>query len=181
LSYLFFVATNFTKFKFFNFWNAKEKNLDQFSKNYRTFFTQKFSLSSQKYGFEIRDPGSEIWDPEKTSSGSRGHKGPGFPIWIATFILTQTIGLVDLLIDALFGSFIDRLMDWLMVLLTKASWTGEEWTQDENPCWKIYLLIDWLLGRSLPEVGGVDPIREPEVMVQWLIACLAGACWRSGP
>jgi hypothetical protein len=29
------------------------------------------SLSSQKYGFGIRDPGSEIRDPEKTYSGSQ--------------------------------------------------------------------------------------------------------------
>jgi hypothetical protein len=32
---------------------------------------KKLSLSSQKYGFGIRDPGSEIRDPEKTYSGSR--------------------------------------------------------------------------------------------------------------
>jgi hypothetical protein len=34
----FFVATNFTKLKLFNFLNAEEKNLGQFSKNYRTFY-----------------------------------------------------------------------------------------------------------------------------------------------
>jgi hypothetical protein len=32
---------------------------------------KKLSLSSQKYGFGIRDPGSEIRDPEKTYSGIR--------------------------------------------------------------------------------------------------------------
>ncbi len=36
--------------------SAKEKNLGQFSKNYRTFYPKKLSLSSQKYGFGIRDP-----------------------------------------------------------------------------------------------------------------------------
>jgi hypothetical protein len=34
----FFVAMNFTKFKKFYFCNTEEKNLDQFSKNYRTFY-----------------------------------------------------------------------------------------------------------------------------------------------
>jgi hypothetical protein len=33
----FFVATNFTKLKIILFLNAEEKNLGQFSKNYRTF------------------------------------------------------------------------------------------------------------------------------------------------
>ncbi len=32
------------------------------------------------------------------------------------------------------------------------------------------LLIDWLVGRSLVEVGGVDPKREHWLMVHWLIA-----------
>ncbi len=45
------------------FWNAEEKNLGQFWKNYRIFLTKKLSLSSQKYGFGIRDP-------EKSYSGS---------------------------------------------------------------------------------------------------------------
>jgi hypothetical protein len=47
------------------------------------FLPKKLSLSSQKYGFGIRDPrsgirdpGSEIRDPEKTYSGSRGQKRP---------------------------------------------------------------------------------------------------------
>ncbi len=52
---------------YFGFEMLKKKKLDQFSKNYITFY----SLSSQKYGFGIRDPGSEIRDPEKTYSGSR--------------------------------------------------------------------------------------------------------------
>ncbi len=34
-------------------------------------FTPKIVTNSQKYGFGIRDPGSEIRDPEKTYSGSR--------------------------------------------------------------------------------------------------------------
>jgi hypothetical protein len=34
----FFVATNFTKLKIILFLNAEEKNLGQFSMNYRTFY-----------------------------------------------------------------------------------------------------------------------------------------------
>jgi hypothetical protein len=49
----FYVATNFTKLKV-----LKKKFGQIFSKNYRTFYPKKLSLSSQKYGFGIRDPGS---------------------------------------------------------------------------------------------------------------------------
>jgi hypothetical protein len=45
--------------------------MGQFSKNYRNFLPKILSISSQKYGFGIRGPGSEIRDPEKTYSGSR--------------------------------------------------------------------------------------------------------------
>jgi hypothetical protein len=38
LSNLFFLATNFTKLKINFFLNAEEKNVGQFSKNYRTFY-----------------------------------------------------------------------------------------------------------------------------------------------
>jgi hypothetical protein len=59
--------------------------LGQFSKNYRTFYPKKLSLSSQKYGFGIRDPGSgknlfRIPDPgvkKAQDPGSRGQKGTG--------------------------------------------------------------------------------------------------------
>jgi hypothetical protein len=34
----FFVATNFTKLKIILFLNAEEKNMGQFSKNYKTFY-----------------------------------------------------------------------------------------------------------------------------------------------
>ncbi len=50
----FFVATNFTQLKIILFFkNAKEKNLGQFSKNYRTFY-----LKNKGLGSWIRDPGS---------------------------------------------------------------------------------------------------------------------------
>jgi hypothetical protein len=37
----------------------------------RKLVTQKFATKLLKYGFGIRDTGSEIQDPEKTYSGSR--------------------------------------------------------------------------------------------------------------
>jgi hypothetical protein len=58
LSKPFFIATNFTKL--FYFWKCEEKNVVQFSKNFKTFYPK----NCQKYGFGIRDP-------EKTYSGSR--------------------------------------------------------------------------------------------------------------
>jgi hypothetical protein len=39
----------------------KKKNLGQFSKNYRIFFSKKLSISSQKYGFGIRDPEKKLF------------------------------------------------------------------------------------------------------------------------
>ena len=77
----FFWSHKYHKIEVFNFWNGEEKNLGQFSKNYRTFYPKKLSLSSQKYGFGIRYPGSEIRDPEKTYSvsripGSKRHRIP---------------------------------------------------------------------------------------------------------
>ncbi len=46
-------------------------------------FTQKLSLSSQKYGFGIRDPGSEIREKKPIlDPGSRGQKGTGSRIRI---------------------------------------------------------------------------------------------------
>jgi hypothetical protein len=62
----FFVPQISQNCKLFNFCNVEEKNLGQFSKNYRTFYPK----NSQKYGFGILDPRSG-----KTYSGSRGQKG----------------------------------------------------------------------------------------------------------
>jgi hypothetical protein len=56
----FYVATNFTKLNIILVLKCWKKNLGQFSKNYRTFYPKKLSLSSQKYGFGIRDPRSGI-------------------------------------------------------------------------------------------------------------------------
>jgi hypothetical protein len=51
----------------------KKKNLGEFSKNYRTFYQKNCqkALKNMVLGSGIRDPGSEIRDPEKTYSGSR--------------------------------------------------------------------------------------------------------------
>jgi hypothetical protein len=48
----------------------KKKKIGPIFKELLKFLPKKFSLSSQKYGFGIRDP-------EKTYSGSRGQKGTG--------------------------------------------------------------------------------------------------------
>ncbi len=63
LSYLFCCHKFHKILKLFYFWNAEEKNLGQFSKNYSTFYPTIMSLSSLKYGFGIRDPRSGIRDP----------------------------------------------------------------------------------------------------------------------
>jgi hypothetical protein len=87
----------------------------------------------------------------------------------------------------------DWLIDWWIYWL--ADWNGEVCTLIENPDWWFIdwlvarhepagggrywswkrtliggLLIDWLLGSSLLEVGGMDPRREPCLMVHWLIS-----------
>jgi hypothetical protein len=66
----FFVATKIKKSKIVLILKWCRKYLGQFTKKYRTFYPKKLSLSSQKYGFGIRDPESKIRDPEK-----RGQKG----------------------------------------------------------------------------------------------------------
>jgi hypothetical protein len=87
-----------------------------------------------------------------------------------------------------------RFFGWLIDWLAGACWSSEGWTLEENPDWwfinwllawqepggagrgwpykrtLICLLIDWLVGRSLLEARGVDPIREHLLMVHGLIA-----------
>ncbi len=53
----FFVAINFTKFKIILFLECWKKILANFQRIIEL-FTQKMSLSSQKYEFGMRDPGS---------------------------------------------------------------------------------------------------------------------------
>jgi hypothetical protein len=67
-----FVATNFTTCKLFYFWNAEEKNLDQFLKNY---WTQTIVTKLSKIW--VWDPGSGIRKNlfRISDTGSRGQKG----------------------------------------------------------------------------------------------------------
>ncbi len=70
----------------FYFWYAEEKNLAQFSKNYWSSCPKNCHRALKNMGL-----GSEIRDPEKTYSGSRGQKGTGagsatllFYIWFSS-------------------------------------------------------------------------------------------------
>jgi hypothetical protein len=56
-------------------------------------FTQKLSLSSQKYGFGIRDPRSGIRKKPFPDPGSRGQKGTGSRIRSVT--LVEIKGFLD--------------------------------------------------------------------------------------
>jgi hypothetical protein len=56
---------------YFSFEMLKKKMWANFQRIIAHFLPKKLSLSSQKYGFGIWDPGPEIRDPEKTYSGFR--------------------------------------------------------------------------------------------------------------
>jgi hypothetical protein len=60
----FYVATNFPKLLIILVWKCLRKKFGPFFKELQKFLPKKLSISSQKYGFGIRDP-------EKTYSGSR--------------------------------------------------------------------------------------------------------------
>jgi hypothetical protein len=83
----FYVATNFTKLylHYFSFEVLKKKIWANFQRTIEL-FTQKIvtKLSTQKYGFGIRDPEKPIPDP-----GSRGQKGTGSRIRISNTALTK--------------------------------------------------------------------------------------------
>jgi hypothetical protein len=85
---LFFGAINCTKLNYFIFEMLKKKNFGQFQRIIEL-FTQKIVTKHSKIWVwdpcsGIRDPGSEIRDPEKTHSGSRiqGSKRHRIRIWI---------------------------------------------------------------------------------------------------
>jgi hypothetical protein len=67
----FYLATNFTKLNIILVLKSRRKKFGSIFKELYNFLPKKLSLSSQTDGFGIRDPGSEIRDPEKTYSGSR--------------------------------------------------------------------------------------------------------------
>ncbi len=79
--------------------------------------------------------------------------------------------------DWWFVNIVDLLADWLIDWLVGRNLVGgvDPDTRDETLI--DGSLIDWLPGRSLVEVVGVDPTREPWLIVHWLIDCSAGA-WR---
>ncbi len=80
-----YVATKLHKIEnYFSFVVLKKKIWANFQRILELFTRKKLSLSSQKYGFGIWDPGSEIRAPGsgKTDPGSRGQKGTGSRIRI---------------------------------------------------------------------------------------------------
>ncbi len=54
----FFVATKITQLKIILILNCRRKKIGPIYKELYNFLPQKLALSSQKYGFGIRDPGS---------------------------------------------------------------------------------------------------------------------------
>jgi hypothetical protein len=82
--HIFFVVANLTKLNIILFLKCWRKKFGPIFRELLKFLPKNFSLCSQIYGFGIRDPGSEIRDPEKTYSGSRiqGSKRPGSRIRI---------------------------------------------------------------------------------------------------
>jgi hypothetical protein len=86
LLFYLFCSHNITKFKIILVLNWWRKKFGRIYKDLHNFLPQKLSLSSQKYGFEIRDPWPEIRDPEKTYSvseiqGSKRHRIPDPQHW----------------------------------------------------------------------------------------------------
>jgi hypothetical protein len=74
--------------KLFYFGNAEEKNLAQFSKNYRTFYSKIVTKLSKIW---VCDPKSNILVPEKPYPGSRGEKAPDPGSGSATLLLTPSL------------------------------------------------------------------------------------------
>jgi hypothetical protein len=66
-----FCRHKFKKTEYFLFLICCRKKFGPIFQELLKFLPKKLSPSPQKYGFGIRDPGSEIQDPEKTYSGSR--------------------------------------------------------------------------------------------------------------
>ncbi len=79
---LFSVATFFTKLNIILFLKCWRKKFGPNFKELLKFLPKKLSLSSQKYGFGIRDPRSGIRKKPIPDPGSRGQKGTGSRIRI---------------------------------------------------------------------------------------------------
>ncbi len=74
------LATIFTELYIILFLNWLRKKFDQFSKNLKNFLPKKLLLSSEKYGFGIRDLRFGMRYPGKTYSGSRIEGSKRHPI-----------------------------------------------------------------------------------------------------
>ncbi len=99
--HIFFCSHKFLKIENNFIWNAEEKNVGQFSKNYRTFYPKIVTkLSKIQYEFGIRDPG-------KTYFGTRGQKG--------------TVSQIPDPQHWLWGKKLTHLVSWFVSLLDK-SW-----------------------------------------------------------
>jgi hypothetical protein len=77
----FYVATNFTKFQIILVLKCWRKKFGPNVKELQNFLPKKLSISSQKYGFGIRDPRSGIRkkpipDPGSRIQGSKRHRIP---------------------------------------------------------------------------------------------------------
>jgi hypothetical protein len=71
LSFLFLFSPKFHKIEhYYSFEKLKKKKIGSIFKELSNFLPKKWSLSSQTYGFGIRDPRSMIRDTEKTYSES---------------------------------------------------------------------------------------------------------------
>jgi hypothetical protein len=79
---LLFVATNFTKLNIILFLKCRRKKFGPNFKELLKFLPKKLSLSSQKYGFGIRDSRSGIRKKPILDPGSRDQKGTGSRIRI---------------------------------------------------------------------------------------------------
>jgi hypothetical protein len=79
--------------KLFYFWNTEEKNLGQFSKNFRT-FPKNLSLSSQIYGFGIRDPrsGKNLFRIPDPGLGVKKSPDPGSSTLVFLQVATRLPG-----------------------------------------------------------------------------------------
>jgi hypothetical protein len=78
----FFCSHKFHKIEYYFIFDMLKKKIWPNFSRIMEVFTQKLSLSTQKYGFGIRDP-------EKTYSGSRGQNGTGSRIRIRNTALRR--------------------------------------------------------------------------------------------
>ncbi len=115
----FYVATNFTKLQIISVLNCWRKQFGPIFKELQNFFTKIVNKFSKIWGW---DPGSEILDPEKTSSGSpiQGQKGTG----------SHALSLPPPVIEP--GSPASQHLNLLAVGRKWHSWTTKVWNRVKN-------------------------------------------------